>query len=186
MKIYTRTGDQGKTGLLGGDRVYKWDLPIEAYGTLDELNAWIGRIREEPKLKKSEQDFLGSIQQHLFTLGSWLAQGKKLVPMPELDPNLVKDLENNIDQIESTLEPLKNFLLPGGHKSVADIHIARSICRRAERRIAEMQHHTSTQKTQVKTGLIYVNRLSDYLFVLARSLTQQLGVKEIPWIPTKK
>src|SRR5688572_5598560 len=134
FKIYTKTGDDGTTGLYGGARVPKYDLRIEAYGTVDELNSYIGLIRDQPISQETIQ-FLLEVQDRLFTIGSILAvqPGKKNLSVPELIPADIEVLEKSIDQMDASLEPMKNFILPGGHTIVSFVHIARCVCRRAER-----------------------------------------------------
>ena len=179
MKIYTRTGDAGDTGLFGGPRVRKDDVRIEAYGTVDELNAVLGLARTEhasPELS----ELLESIQHDLFVIGAELAtpepgQGT----MPAIGITDVERLEGYIDQYEAELPPLKQFILPGGSPAGATLHVARGVCRRTERRVITLQ---STSKTEISaTIIIYLNRLSDLLFVLARFANQQTGQPEIAW-----
>lgn len=183
MKIYTRTGDKGETSLLGGARVSKSDIKIEAYGTVDELNAYIGLLRDHQELSNSESILL-EIQDRLFTIGSYLAveAGKSFDFIPELGEEDIIRLEKEIDSLNSDLPEMRNFVLPGGHSIVSFCHIARCVCRRAERIVIALD-----KQEQVKPIIIkYLNRLSDYLFILARKLTQDLGVKEIPWTPRTK
>lgn len=180
MKIYTKGGDKGKTSLLGGKRVSKSDMRIEAYGTVDELNAQIGLLKDydiSADLKAS----LLKIQHDLFKIGSILAC--------EVDPDqynlsLIKDsdiieIEKLIDEMEGKLPVLKNFILPGGDIAVSQCHIARCVCRRAERYIVLLSKEEVVQEVII----MYLNRLSDYLFVLARRIGHDKGVKEINWIP---
>ena len=182
MKIYTKTGDQGKTSLLGGTRVLKSHIRIEAYGTVDELNAHLGLLKDmmaDPVLKEN----LFRIQHELFDIGAYLAC--------ETDPgkfrlNLIEDhqirrLEQEIDRMEETLSPLRNFILPGGHPMVSQCHIARCVCRRAERNVITLGENEAISGQVV----IFLNRLSDYLFVLARKLTKDLGLQEIIWTSKK-
>jgi cob(I)alamin adenosyltransferase len=178
MKIYTKTGDKGQTSLLGGTRVSKGYIRIEAYGTVDELNAHLGMLRDVCT-DEEVKDQLLEIQQTLFVVGSWLAceQGEPAYPLPEMPSGAAGLLETAIDAMNEALPPMRNFILPGGHPTVSWCHIARTVCRRAERaciRLAE-------QETVNQDILIYLNRLSDFLFVLSRWLTQQLGAPEIPW-----
>ncbi len=178
MKIYTKSGDSGQTSLLGGSRVDKFHLRIEAYGSLDELNSWIGLIADE-HMHAEVQKSLHNIQNLLFVAGSHLAaeneQAKSyLSPWPE---QATEDLENLIDEMTSHLKPLKNFILPGGHSVASYCHIARCVCRRAERIVVLL----STEE-QVNHGIIkYLNRLSDYLFTLARFTLFLTGIDEIYW-----
>jgi cob(I)alamin adenosyltransferase len=180
MKVYTKKGDDGTTQLLGGKRIPKNSLRIEAYGTIDELNAYIGLIRDQP-IEMVYQDQLLQIQDRLFTLGSHLATDpkKQKITLPELKESDVKNLEIWIDEMDSKLESMKHFLLPGGHTTVSFVHIARCICRRAERVITELSIEDFVNPLILK----YTNRLSDYLFVLSRKLSKDLNIKEQPWTP---
>ena len=180
MKIYTKTGDKGKTSLLGGSRVAKDHLRIEAYGTVDELNAWVGHIRS---LKSSavKDGFLVQIQSNLFAIGSALAAEKKDLsfPLPELPEESVEQLELAIDRMNEKLPELRNFVLPGGEESVSRTHLARTVCRRAERRVAAL----SMEDERAEAALVYLNRLSDYFFALSRYMSEQLGHEETKWNP---
>jgi len=180
MKIYTRTGDEGTTALFGGSRVSKADLRIEAYGTVDELNAFLAIVRDQEVNKKREH-LLVQIQERLFTIGSMLATvpGNTKVRIPQLLEEDAVTLENAIDHMEALLEPLRNFVLPGGPISISHCHVARTVCRRAERKIVALSQSESVDPIIVK----YMNRLSDYLFVLARAMAAELGVAETPWKP---
>jgi cob(I)alamin adenosyltransferase len=180
LKIYTKTGDKGSTSLIGGTRVPKSHLRIEAYGTVDELNAFIGLCRDlltgEPA-----KDLLGEIQDRLFTIGSSLACDPVREPkmkLPDLNEEDVTRLEKEIDSMNDSLPPMKNFIIPGGHPAISNLHIARCVCRRAERCCVRLE-----QEGEEIPALIikYLNRLSDYLFVLSRFVAQQLKVDEIPW-----
>lgn len=179
MKIYTKTGDKGETALLGGKKVSKSDLKIEAYGTIDELNSHIGLIKDV--LSDAEQKvLLKVVQDTLFDIGSILAfdfsSGKK-IKLNQIESNDVVLLENAIDYMNESLEELKNFILPGGHQNVSFIHIARCVCRRAERIIVNLNLIEA-----IKPELLqYINRLSDYLFVLARYEAKSLNADEIVW-----
>lgn len=190
MKIYTKTGDSGETSLFGGKRVKKYDLRIESYGTIDELNSHIGLIRDQ---KIDEVTFISliKIQKELFSIGAMLAtppekeklkSGKNRLQSPIIGIDEISFLEMEIDNMESTLEPMTNFILPGGHPSVSICHIARSVCRRAERIMVQLNEIEGVE-TNILT---YINRLSDYLFVLARKLSMVNGAQEIPWITGKK
>ena len=179
MKIYTKTGDQGKTSLLGGTRVDKFHPRIEAYGTMDELNSYIGLIRDHD-IDQHYKDVLLEIQDRLFTIESQVAKdpGVELkIPLPEIIPEDISMLEHEIDSMNEALPELKNFILPGGHPLVSFCHIARCVCRRAER------HTLKLAKVQQvdKHILIYINRLSDYLFVLARKLAKDMSISETYW-----
>lgn len=177
MKIYTKTGDRGDTGLFGGPRVRKDDPRIEAYGTVDELNAVLGLIRCEP-LEASLDALLASIQNELFDLGAELAtpDPQRLGTHTIAAPHIGR-LEAAIDQHEAHLEPLKAFILPGGTRAAALLHVARTVCRRAERRLV-----TLADREAISADLIiYLNRLSDLLFVLARSANRAAGLADVPW-----
>jgi cob(I)alamin adenosyltransferase len=181
MKIYTKKGDQGQTSLIGGKRVAKNDIQIEAYGTVDELNSWIGLIRDDNAEMVDLRTQLLEIQDRLFTIGSLLAvaeDGTKM-QLPELHASDISYLENAIDSMNENLAPMTSFVLPGGHVAVSHCHIARCVCRRAERLVVALQ------QVQPKFDLVlqYLNRLSDYLFVLSRKLTLDLKANEIPWKP---
>lgn len=181
MKIYTKGGDKGGTSLLGGTRVSKSDIRIQAYGSVDELNAYIGLLRDL-EVHSVLKERLNRIQNELFQIGSELACDKKpekynLITIQEAQ---IQNLEKEIDAMELELEPLKNFILPGGNVIVSHCHIARSISRRVERNIVVLSENENINSTIIR----YMNRLSDYLFVLARKLAKDLGVKEIKWKPT--
>ncbi|MFN3840362.1 MAG: cob(I)yrinic acid a,c-diamide adenosyltransferase [Cyclobacteriaceae bacterium] len=180
MKIYTKTGDAGTTSLFGGKRVSKSDLRIETYGTVDELNAHLGLIRDQP-VNAGRKDVLIEIQDRLFTIGSMLATepGNTKVKIPTLAEKDVQFLEKEIDRMEVNLAPMKSFVLPGGHPSVSFCHIARTVCRRAERLVISLNQAERVDDLVIK----YLNRLSDYLFVLARSMAQELRADETPWKP---
>ncbi|MDT8417227.1 MAG: cob(I)yrinic acid a,c-diamide adenosyltransferase [Lutibacter sp.] len=189
MKIYTKTGDTGKTSLFGGARVPKYHLRIEAYGTVDELNSYIGLIRDQ-KIDQHTTEILLKIQNELFTLGSMLAtppekeilkSGKERLNINKISEESVTLLENEIDLMNESLPQMTHFILPGGHTSVSFCHITRCICRRAERITTQL----SDESTINPNILVYLNRLSDYLFVLARKLTVDNHAQEIPWIPEK-
>lgn len=180
MKVYTKKGDKGTTQLIGGTRVPKNSLRIEAYGTIDELNAFIGLIRDQ-EINYVYVDQLLEIQDRLFTLGSLLAQDpkKQKMKLPELKEADISNLEQWIDAMEEQLPAMTNFVLPGGHTTVSYTHVARCVCRRAERAITEL-----TESEEVASIILaYVNRLSDYLFVLSRKLSHDLGAKEQAWTP---
>ena len=190
MKIYTKTGDDGTTSLFGGTRVPKHHIRINSYGTLDELNSWLGMLRDQG-LDEHDSEFLIKIQNNLFTLGAILAtdpektklkSGKDRLNIPLIQQEDISQLEAEMDQINESLAPMTHFILPGGHPMVSTCHIARTVCRRAER-MTSILHENEPVDDIV---LSYLNRLSDYLFVLARKLTSQLQVKEVKWIPAKK
>lgn len=181
MKIYTKTGDQGQTSLLGGTRVSKDDLRIHSYGTIDELNSYIGLIRDQ-EVNYKRKDLLKAIQDSLFVIGSDLAADPaKKSKHPVLKSSDIELLEKSIDEMEAELPELRSFILPGGHTVVSYCHIARCVCRRAERHIVGLAEHS-----QVDTLVIqYINRLSDFLFVLARKVGQELNVEEVKWQSSK-
>ena len=190
MKIYTKTGDAGTTALFGGTRVPKHHLRIESYGTVDELNSYIGLIKDQ-EIDKKTKDSLFKIQNELFTLGAMLAtppeketlkNGKERLNILKVTNNSVGFLENEIDSMEKELPQMTHFILPGGHQTVSFCHIARCVCRRAER----LSTALNEQEPINNEILTYLNRLSDYLFVLARKLTKDLKAEEIKWIPEKK
>lgn len=189
MKIYTKTGDQGNTSLFGGTRVPKYHIRINAYGTIDELNSYIGLLRDQQIDETTAQNLI-KIQNELFTIGSMLAtspekkvlkNGKELLNIHKISTKSIQFLEEEIDSMNEKLAPLTNFVLPGGHITVSFCHIARCICRRAERIVTEL----STLSAVEKEIIVYLNRLSDYLFILARILATENNVKEIYWIPEK-
>jgi cob(I)alamin adenosyltransferase len=182
MKIYTKTGDKGTTSLIGGTKVPKSHLRIEAYGTVDELNSCIGLCRDLLKNKKSRKVLL-EIQDRLFTIGSSLAcdpEKETKMKIPDLQEADVVLLENEIDKMNEILPPMKSFILPGGHKTVSSLHIARCICRRAERCCVRLESENHESDPII---IKYLNRLSDFLFVLARFTGYKLKAKEIPWKP---
>ena len=180
MKIYTRAGDRGTSTLLGGNIVPKDHPRLEAYGTLDELNAWIGLIRDQ-LTEDAMRETLMRIQDRLMVGSAVLASEKKEAPvaLPELLEADVIFLEEEIDRMDQELQPLQSFILPGGHTTVSYCHLARTTCRRAER------HSIQFMKNSDQTGLLvkYLNRLSDYLFTLARKMASDLKIEEIPWQP---
>ena len=181
-KIYTKTGDGGKTSLIGGTKVPKSHIRIQAYGTVDELNAFTGLFKDQLSDVHS-RELLLEIQDRLFTIGSALAcdPNKEIsLRIPDLKESDILLLENEIDLMNAKLPEMKSFILPGGHVSVSMAHICRTICRRAERLIVELD-----EKEHLDQPLIikYLNRLSDYFFVLARWVGHLLGVAEIKWRP---
>lgn len=181
FKIYTKTGDQGETSLFGGKRLPKSHLRIDAYGTVDELNSYLGLLRDSIG-EESLRELLKAIQDRLFTIGSNLASDPdKDMIVPDVEAADIERLEQEIDRMNDSLPELKNFILPGGHPTVSTCHIARCVCRRAERLVVALQ-----QSSRVDNILIqYLNRLSDYLFVLARYIGHQGGVEEVVWKPRK-
>ena len=176
FKIYTKTGDDGSTGLFGGARVAKHHIRVEAYGTVDELNAHVGAVAD---YATEETAFLRQIQSRLFSLGAVLATqpDKPNLMLNDLQEQDLTDIETAIDKMESELPPLKNFILPGGHVAVSTAHLARCVCRRAERLVVALAEITPVPKIV----LAYLNRLSDYLFVLSRYFALRLGIEEIIW-----
>lgn len=180
MKVYTRKGDEGQTGLLGGTRVPKHHPRIEAYGTLDELNSFIGVLHDHVDHAASRA-MLQRIQSALFAVGSHLSADPETNkwPLPAIDATLTADLESAMDSMDADLPALKNFVLPGGHVANAHAHVCRTVTRRAERRIGEMQSDVEIPPAV----LPLLNRLSDYFFVLARWLSAQNGADEIAWKP---
>lgn len=179
FKVYTKTGDDGTTGLVGGTRVKKYDARLEAYGTVDELNASIGVLRSF-EMSDDVVTLLIQIQNKLFNIGSRLAsdeKGEEFTASLKISEEHIKTLEFAIDSFEENLPELSNFVLPGGELSVAQCHVARTICRRAERRILEFAENSKVQAETIK----YINRLSDFLFVLARKLTFDNKVEEVHW-----
>lgn len=185
MKIYTKTGDKGTTSLIGGTKVPKSHHRIEAYGTVDELNSYLGLIRDLTQDDHSLR-VLADVQDRLFTIGSSLACDPIKEPkmrLPDLYAADIETLENEIDRMNEVLEPMKHFIIPGGHPTVSHIHIARCVCRRAERACVRLELESLEVDPLV---LQYLNRLSDYLFVLARYAGKLLAVPEIPWKPRLK
>lgn len=180
FKIYTKTGDKGETSLIGGTRLPKHHIRIEAYGTVDELNSFVGIIRDSIT-EKELFDLLIEIQDRLFTLGSLLAADpeKNRMQLPQLKEEDVILLEKAIDKMNETLPEMKHFVLPGGHITVSYCHVARCVCRRAERAVLKLAANEKVDEIIYK----YLNRLSDYLFVLSRKLTHDLKATEIPWKP---
>ena len=178
MKIYTKTGDKGTTSLLTGTRVSKADMRLDAYGTLDELNSWLGVLASE--LPTNSFPLLTKIQSELFSMGSYLAlEGEATFPMPKLDPDLVNALERQIDSWNEQLPELKNFILPSGSKASSMAQVARTITRRAERRVVALAN-----EVEVKEEIpVFLNRLSDFFFVLARFILHKEGLQERIWTP---
>jgi cob(I)alamin adenosyltransferase len=177
FKIYTKTGDEGQTALFGGKRLPKSHLRIECYGTVDELNSFLGLVRDNAA-DGHIRELLFEIQNRLFDLGANLATDpEKKLPIPLLSESDIKRLEDEIDEMEETLPPLKNFILPGGNTVVSFCHVARCVCRRAERLVVSLD----MEEEVAPLVLQYLNRLSDFLFVLARKLGQQTGAEEVIW-----
>jgi cob(I)alamin adenosyltransferase len=180
VKIYTKTGDKGTTSLIGGTRVSKAHLRINTYGTVDELNSFIGLLRDQP-VNESRKDLLKEIQDRLFTIGSHLAMDYEVSKkqLPDLLPTDVTRLETEMDAMDASLPELRHFILPGGHQSVSFAHLARTVCRRAERMIVELNAEEEVEDHII----IYMNRLSDFLFVLSRKMALELGIDEVKWFP---
>jgi cob(I)alamin adenosyltransferase len=178
FKIYTKTGDKGQTSLIGGTRLPKYHLRIEAYGTVDELNSHVGLLRDVVE-DKNTYELLISIQDRLFTIGSHLAADplKNKMPLPPIFETDIEQLEKAIDTINDIVPEMKSFVLPGGHVHVSYCHIARCVCRRAERAVLRLSEHEQVEEIHSK----YLNRLSDYLFMLSRWFTLTLKANEIPW-----
>ncbi len=189
MKVYTKTGDSGTTALFGGTRVPKHHIRIESYGTVDELNSHIGLIRDQD-INDLYKNVLIEVQDRLFTVGAILATPPEKETLKNGQPRLqnlgivesdIEFLENEIDRMEEALPPMTHFVLPGGHTTVSYCHIARCVCRRAERLAVHLNDIEPTDERVIK----YLNRLSDYLFVLARKLSHDLNADEVQWIPRK-
>ena len=179
-KIYTKTGDKGTTALIGGTRVPKYHERIEVYGTIDELNAFIGLLRDQD-IDYHSKEMLIEIQERLFTLESLVAldPDKKMDSLPQLEDSDVVLLEKEIDKMNEQLPPLTAFILPGGHQVVSTTHICRTICRRAERLIIKLSKNSTVDEVSIR----YLNRLSDYLFVLGRKFAMDLKAEEVVWKP---
>ncbi|KZS40362.1 cob(I)yrinic acid a c-diamide adenosyltransferase [Aquimarina aggregata] len=189
MKIYTKTGDKGTTALFGGTRVPKHHIRIDSYGTVDELNSHIGLIRDQ-EIDELSKKVLVDIQDKLFTVGAVLAtdpekailkSGQKRLNIPTISITNIELLEKEMDRMNDALPQMTHFILPGGHQTVSFCHIARCVCRRAERLATALYELEPFEETTLQ----YLNRLSDYLFVLARKLSHDLKANEIQWIPTK-
>ncbi len=177
FKIYTKTGDKGETSLFGGARLPKSHLRIESYGTVDELNAHIGLLRDALQ-NEATRALLKKIQDRLFDVGANLAvDPSKKMQVPEILEEDIQILEVEMDKMDEDLAPLKNFILPGGHLTVSYCHLARTVCRRAERNVVALSLVDEVDEILVR----YLNRLSDYLFVLARKIALDLGVEEVAW-----
>ena len=190
MKIYTKTGDKGTTALFGGTRVPKHHIRIDSYGTVDELNSHLGLIRDQ-NINNHYKDVLIDIQDRLFTVGAILAtdpekatlkNGKDRLNIPKISEADITKLEQEMDTMNESLPPMTHFVLPGGHQTVSFCHIARCVCRRAERLASALNDLEPFQPESLK----YLNRLSDYLFVLARKLSYDLQAEEVKWIPKKE
>ncbi|MFO8146225.1 MAG: cob(I)yrinic acid a,c-diamide adenosyltransferase [Bacteroidota bacterium] len=189
MKIYTKTGDKGTTSLFGGTRVPKHHIRIESYGTVDELNSHIGLVKDQ-EIQPETREILNRIQDRLFTIGSTMAtepekatlkSGKPRLNIPGISEEDILLLENEMDKMNEVLPEMTHFVLPGGHQAVSICHIARTVCRRAERMATALYEISPFSELVLK----YLNRLSDYLFVLARKLSKDLNANEVEWIPEK-
>lgn len=180
MKVYTKTGDKGQTSLFGGRRISKSDLRIESYGTVDELNSWIGLIRDQD-IDSDQIKTLTEIQDRLFTLGSMLASdpGKPLKNIPLVEDRDIAFLESEMDDMDAHLPEMKSFVLPGGNTIVSYCHLARCVCRRAERMVIRLSEENKVDEIDIR----YLNRLSDYLFVLSRKITLDKNAPETLWKP---
>ena len=190
MKIYTKTGDKGTTALFGGTRVPKHHIRIDSYGTVDELNSHLGLIRDQD-IEQHYKNVLIDIQDKLFTVGAILAtdpekatlkNGQDRLNIPKISEENITKLEQEMDTMNESLPPMTHFVLPGGHQTVSFCHIARCVCRRAERLASALNDLEPFQPESLK----YLNRLSDYLFVLARKLSYDLQAEEVKWIPKKE
>jgi cob(I)alamin adenosyltransferase len=182
VKIYTKTGDDGMTGLLGNRRVAKDDLRIETYGTIDELNAALG-VARAARLDPAADALVGQLQEELFVVGSALADPNPAGPFhSRIDVSHVHRIEERIDVLEAELPPLTRFILPGGCSGAAQLHLARTICRRGERLAVALSHRLGEHVPE--DLIVYLNRLSDLLFVLARTVNHRAGVADIPWNPS--
>jgi cob(I)alamin adenosyltransferase len=177
FKIYTKTGDKGETGIFGGKRLPKDHIRIESYGTVDELNAFLGLVRDQVQ-EDQLRELLKNIQDRLFTIGANLASDpEKKLTTPDIRESDIELLEQEMDRMNEELPDLKNFILPGGHPTVSQCHLARCVCRRAERRVVTLAQHEAVSEVIIR----YLNRLSDYLFVLARFLAKAKGAEEVIW-----
>ena len=180
MKIYTKTGDKGQTSLFGGKRLPKHHIRIETYGTVDELNSYIGLIRDQD-IDKNSINTLIEIQDRLFTIGSILASepGNEKIKIPQVTIEDITFLEVEIDKMNEHLPEMRSFVLPGGHTTVSYCHITRCVCRRAERLVSQLSEEEDVDLIVLQ----YLNRLSDFLFVLARKIVVDKSVDEVPWKP---
>lgn len=190
MKVYTKTGDKGTTALFGGTRVPKHHIRIESYGTVDELNSYIGLIRDQD-IQPEHKSLLIEIQDRLFVVGAILAtapekevlkNGTQRLNIMRIGEEDITRLESEIDRIDGVVPPMTHFILPGGHTTVSYCHISRCVCRRAERLVSHLNEIEPVDELVLK----YLNRLSDYLFMLARMLTFELRAEEVKWIPRKE
>lgn len=189
MKVYTKTGDKGSTSLYGGTRVAKHHIRIDAYGTVDELNSYLGMVRDQ-NIDQLYKEQIIAIQHHLFTVGAQLAtpqdkeqlkSGKDRLNIDKISDDQISFLERAIDEMDRSIPAMTHFVLPGGHPAVSFCHIARCVCRRAERIISALSEEENIDENVLR----YVNRLSDYIFTLGRRAAQQLEVDEVKWVPKK-
>lgn len=179
FKIYTKTGDKGETGIFGGKRLPKDDIRIEAYGTVDELNAHLGLVRDQ-STDTTIRETLKAIQDRLFAIGAYLASDPaKELPPPDIQETDISFLENEMDRMDKSLTELRNFILPGGHPIVSQTHITRCVCRRAERRVVTLANAELVNDIVIR----YLNRLSDYCFILGRYQAKALNAQEVVWKP---
>lgn len=180
-RLYTKTGDQGQTSLLGGKRVSKSAPRIDAYGHVDELNSFLGWLKDQVTVENQLKQQIHWIQEHLFTIGSTLAAepGFSGFELPQISKKEVSQLEIWMDKYDSEIPPLKNFILPGGHPAISLTHVCRSVCRRTERSVIALAEVEEIDKVIIR----FLNRLSDYLFIFARVLAQRLKIVEVPWLP---
>lgn len=180
-RLYTKTGDKGQTGLLGGRRVSKAHLRIESYGNIDELNAFIGLLKDHKDVEARIGNQFYWIQEHLFSIGSLLATEKdfKGFRLPQISEVEIRQIEVWIDKYSGELPELKNFVLPGGHEVVSLCHVCRTVCRRAERSIVALHEEEGVDEHIIR----FINRLSDYFFIMARKMAQKLNAPETPWNP---
>ena len=181
MRIYTKTGDDGTSGLIGGTRVEKYDLRLESYGTVDELNSWLGLIRSQ-QIDQDTSALLLAVQKNLFVIGARLATDLSKADLTSrlpLGEEEIIVLEKEMDRILDLLPPMEHFILPGGSNCISYCHMARTVCRRAERRVCQL-----AKEVYIPSELIrYINRLSDYLFVLSRKIAVDEGIDEVLWLP---
>ena len=181
MRVYTKTGDDGTSGLIGGTRVEKYDLRLESYGTVDELNSWLGLIRSQP-IDQNTREILLSVQNNLFVIGARLATDLSKADLAHRLPlrmDEITKLEKEMDRILDQLPPMEHFVLPGGSNTISYCHLARTVCRRAERRVCQLAKEVTIPPELIK----YLNRLSDYLFVLSRKIAKDEQVDEVQWLP---
>lgn len=182
MKIYTKTGDKGTTALIGGTRVPKYDVRIEAYGTLDELMSFIGLLHDQPQVDSATKNTLITIESRLMDCAAILAADEATKKkIPQIKDSDIEFLEKTIDSYYSELEPLNAFILPCGHQAISICHVCRTICRRAERQVVKLASEITIPENTSR----YINRLSDYLFALSRILSKKLNVEQIKWQPNE-